>query len=183
MTVTLEHRQGGLLKSGARSRRGASALIAVGIAAACAPPTLVHHDGHPLAVGAEPIAIDGGWIGFDECESGFHALVELQLTADPDGGRPADLARLSLTVGRGEATRPSSVSVAGPFCPALEGERRATTYGSYAVDRQNLFWMTGNPIGRCMYMIRAQFDLSAIPAEGEQAQLVTGVRTILLTRR
>ncbi len=167
-------------------RRLSPAFLALLLAAtgtACGPPTLAHTDGNPLVLGVEPIAIEGGWIGFDECKKGIHAVVELEMRSEQGEGRPADLERLLLTVGREEIGWPTSVSVGGPFCPANVQRRRDPADRAPAENEEDLYWEAEGLGRQCTYSVRAQFQLTEIPPPGELVQLVHGPRTIRLIRR
>lgn len=183
MTITRFERSATSRRAVELSRLILPFLAAVGVGSACGPPNLVHTDGQPLAAGIEPVAIQVGWIGFDECEKGIHAVVELQAPAGPRGRRPTDLERLLLAVGAQEVGWPASVSVAGPFCPAWTEEPRRRGVRMGDSDERTRYWVGGGPGRECTYLVRAQFELSEIPPPGEIVQLVSGRRAIRLTRR
>lgn len=147
----------------------------------CAPPVLVHTNGAPLAPGFDPVPIEGGWVGFDECAGGIHAVVEIEVgTRAAGGGIPDPRAALRFALSPRDVSAPSSVSISGPFCVRHPdagdvgiGEPRPDEVVEYVT----------RPDRDCIYAIRAQFLLSHLPAPGEPVALRWDGRVVRFARR
>jgi hypothetical protein len=165
-----------VLGSGALS---GAMLLALGLAA-CAPQ-LQHLDGSALHPIGQPQPLEDGWVAFDSCASGLHALVELQLETEDYAMQPPDLERVALRLASSDRWRPGQVRVEGPFCTWSESGRAQEPRMVRLEDQVNRVGYGSEQ--RCLYVVRAQFDLERLPGPGDSVVVVHGLHLMHLAWR
>jgi len=145
-------------------------LLALGLAACT--PQFQHLDGTALHPIAPPLAIDKGWLVVDSSARGVQALVELQLETEDLDVHPLDLERISLRFSSSDRWQSGRVRVEGPIC-AWSGSGRLQEPRTGSPDHEvNRVQYGGEQ--RCMYIVRAQFDLDRLPTPGDSVVVSYG---------
>lgn len=143
----------------------ATAAVAAG---ACGRAALTHLGGEPFSPVGSLVQIGDGWVAVDSCTAGVHALVEVEVPEDEPGYVLELLSGLQLALDSGEVHRASHIELAGPFCwpdthdveqPRLEGIPKGAP---------------GGVACRGVYLVKAQFDLTRLPTDGERFLVIHG---------
>jgi hypothetical protein len=137
-------------------------------------PQFQHLNGHPFEPIAAPLPIDNGWVVFDSCAGGVHALIEIQVETDGANRRPPDLEQIAFRLASGYRWSKGQVFVEGPFCPWQPRESR-----SYDEVKQVGY----RAESQCTYIVLAQFDLDRLPEPGDSVVVLHGERTFQIAWR
>jgi len=167
-----------------RTVLGSGALSGTILLALCLPacaPQLQPLDGSALHPIGQLQAIENGWVAFDSCASGIHAQVEMRVEAAVRHVQPPDLERIALRWSSSDRWRTGQVRVEGPFCN-WQGPVRAQEHRTVQMD-DRLDIVDYGADQRCLYVVRAQFDLDRLPALGDSVTVAYGQHLTYLAWR
>ncbi len=147
---------------------------------ACAPQ-LQHLDGSALHPIGQLQAIENGWVAFDSCASGIHALVEIQLETGSNRSQLPDLEKIALRLASSDRWRPGRVHVEGPFCTWSGPARVQEPQVAHLDDQVNRLGYGSVQV--CTYVVQAQFNLDRLPTPRDSVVVVHGQRLMHLAWR
>lgn len=144
----------------------------------CGHTQLSHFDNTAFAPLYELTLSESAWLAVDSCETGYHALVEIEL--DPLPRRmhtdpalmPSRPLPLTLVYDSGKSAAMSYGRLQGPICTTVSDWSKV--YGD-GVDP--------DPVTSCIYLYRAEFKLKSLPTKNQEFILKHGSRSFLLARR
>jgi len=147
------------------------------IFAGCNASRVTHFDHREFKPLFEVELPDTAWLAMDSCATGIHAIVELELDADPNIRpgedrpflHPSDAQSLTLTHGQAALVRAKYARLEGPVClPVLEW------FGARQIP------VLADPTTACVYVYHAEFDLTSVPKENQDLILHYGGQEIAL---
>ncbi len=144
-------------------------MLAAGLSA-CGPPKLFDFDGQPFALHQPIEMLSDGWLAVDSCARGRHALLEIEVdTIDVKalGNRQP----FALWIGTEQVGWVHEVVVDGPVCRHIGPKRGSEMYQTSDPAR---FWVAE----RCVYIVRAEYDLDRLPAPGDIVFVSDGRRIL-----
>ncbi len=155
------------------------ALLALGTSA-CSP-RFQHLDGTSLTPIRAPLSLENGWLVFDSCAAGIHALIEIQVAANASHVRPPDLEQVAFRYVSASRWRMGRVRVDGPFCQWERSDGPASTRAAlqHAPLDRTAYGM--QPL--CTYVVLAQFDLDRLPKPGDSLETLHGERVMRIAWR
>jgi hypothetical protein len=144
-------------------------MLAAGLSA-CGPPKLFHFDGRPFALRRPIEMLSDGWLAVDSCARGRHALLEIEIDTI-DVKAPGSRQQFALWIGTEQVGWVREVVVDGPVCLHIGPER---------VSRMDETWDKDRVLveERCVYVVRAEFDLDRLPAPGDTVFVSDGRRIL-----
>ena len=154
-------------------------LLALGLTA-CSP-RFHHLDGTSLTPIGTPLSLENGWIVFDSCTGGLHALIEIQVEVDDPRLRPLDLEQVAFRYTSSYRWRTGQVRVDGPFCPRDRSNRLVRAQAEFQATHANRVAYGTAP--RCTYNVLAQFDLDRLPEAGDSVLALHGDRLMQVAWR
>ena len=144
-------------------------MLAAGLSA-CGPPKLFHFDGRPFALHQPIEMLSDGWLAVDSCAGGRHALLQIEIDTI-DVKAPGNLQQVVLWIGTEQEGWVREVVVDGPVCRHIGPERVSGMHETWDPAR---FWIEE----RCVYVVRAEFDLDRLPAPGDTVFVSDGRRIL-----
>ena len=144
-------------------------MLAAGLSA-CDPPRLFHFDGRPFALHGPIEMLSDGWLAVDSCARGRHALLEFEIdTADVKVSENRQ--RWTLWIGAEQEGWGREVVIDGPVCRPIGPERVSEIHQTWDPARSLVE-------ERCVYIVRAEFDLHRLPAPGDTVFVSDGRRML-----
>ncbi len=144
----------------------------------CSQTQLSHFDNRAFSPLYELTLPESAWLAVDSCDTGYHALVEIEIEPLP-GTKYADHAvmpsrplPLTLVYDSGKSAAMSFARLHGPICTTVSDW--SAPYGG-SVDP--------DPVTSCIYLYRAEFRLDSLPDKNRKFILKHGNRSFLLARR
>lgn len=144
----------------------------------CRHTQLSHFDNRAFAPLYELTLSESAWLAVDSCDTGYHALVEIELDPLPRTMHtdralmPSRPLPLTLVYDSGKSAAMSFGRLQGPICRTVSDWPKG--YGD-GVDP--------DPVTSCIYLYRAEFKLKSLPAKNQDFILKHGNRSFLLARR
>ena len=144
-------------------------MLAAGLSA-CGPLKLSHFDGRPFALHRPIQMLSDGWLAVDSCARGRHALLEIEVDTIDVKAR-GNRQQFALWIGTEQVGRVREVVVDGPVCRHIGREGVSEMHQTSDPAR---FWVAE----RCVYIVRAEFDLDRLPAPGDTVFVSDGRRIL-----
>ena len=144
----------------------------------CSHTQLSHFDNRAFAPLYELTLTQSAWLAVDSCDTGYHALVEIELDPLPrttQGDRtlmPSRPLPLTLVYDSGKSAAMSFGRLQGPICTTVSDWSAAYGVG-----------VDPDPVTSCIYLYRAEFKLKSLPTKNQEFILKHGSRSFLLARR
>ena len=152
------------------SRVAALVVILAAGFSACGPPRLFHFDGRPFAVHGQIEMLTDGWLAVDSCTRGRHALLEFEIDTI-DVRAFGNRQQLALWIGTEQEGWMREVVVDGLVCRPI---------GPEPVSEMRQTWDPARSLveERCVYIVRAEFDLHRLPTPGDTVFVSDGRRIL-----
>ena len=144
-------------------------MLAAGLSA-CGPPRLFHFDGRPFALHGPIEMLSDGWLAVDSCARGRHALLEFEIDSI-DVDELLNRQQLALWIGAEQEGWGREVVVDGLVCRSIGPERVSEMHQAWDPE-----WSLVEE--RCVYIVRAEFDLHRLPASGDTVFVSDGRRIL-----